>query len=52
MPVQKVGHQLVSLLGFGQGGIVPEGVRQRFENNQLGIDAGAQIRAVEDGGSA
>jgi hypothetical protein len=48
MLVKESGHQLVGFLGFGKRGIVPEGVRQRFEHDQLCVDSGAQIRTVQN----
>ena len=52
MLVQEIGHEVVGFLGFRQCGIIPEGVRQRFEDNQLRIDTGAEISAVQDSGPA
>jgi len=50
--VKKVGHEVVGLVGFGEVGIVPEGVGQGFEDYQLCIYAGSKIGTVEDSGAA
>src|ERR1700730_16306852 len=50
--VEEGGHDLVGFRGFGKGRIVPEGVREGFEDYQLGVHAGTEVGAVQDRGSA
>ena len=47
--VEELCHQFQSFFGFGQLEVIPEGVRQGFENDEVGIDARLQQRAVERG---
>ena len=48
----EVRHDVVGLDGLREGRVVPEGVRKRIEEDEACIDAGAQIGAVQVGGSA
>ena len=50
--VKEAGHYLFGLFRFGQLDIVPECVRERFKDDELGVDTGAQKRPVQDGGAA
>jgi hypothetical protein len=49
---EESSHELVGFFGFGECGIVPEGVRQRFEDDQLRVNSSAEIRTVQDCGAA
>src|SRR5262249_2109537 len=48
---EEIGHERVRLLGFGEFGIIPEGVREGLKDDQLRVDAGAQIGTMQDGGA-
>ena len=48
----EVGHDVVGFDGFGKGRVVPEGVGQGVEDDEMGIDAGVEVGAVEVGGAA
>ena len=50
--VEEGGHELIGFQSFGECGVVPESVGQRFEHDELRVNSGAQIGAVEDGGPA
>jgi hypothetical protein len=50
--VEEIGHELQGLLGFGELEVIPEGVRQGFEDDELGTIPGAEKRAMEEGGVA
>jgi hypothetical protein len=50
--VEEVGHDLQSFFGFGQLKVIPESMRQRFEDNELGIVSSGQKSAVQNGGVA
>src|SRR5438309_2649197 len=44
---EEIGHHVVSLDSFGQIGVIPEGVKQRVEDDEARIYAGVQIGAVQ-----
>ena len=46
--VKERRHELVCLFGLGESGIVPEGVREGFEDYQVRLIAGSEIGSVED----
>ena len=47
--IEEMGHGFVSFLGFGEGGVIPEGVGQGFEDDEVGLIPGVAIGTVEDG---
>src|SRR5579859_3871343 len=49
MVAEKSGHEVIGFFGFGKAGIVPESVGQTLKDDQLSVDAGAEIGSVEDG---
>src|SRR5882757_1451798 len=48
----KVRHDVIGLNGLGERRVIPEGVSERIEDDEAGVDAGAQISAVQVCGSA
>jgi hypothetical protein len=40
MLFEERSHQLIGFFGFGERGIVPERVGQRFENDELRVNSG------------
>ena len=50
--VKELGHQLERFSGFRQLEVIPEGVRQSFEHDELRVVSGAQQGSMEDGGIA
>src|SRR5580704_5195541 len=53
MPHKEMRHEAVGFFRLGKIGVVPEGVRKAFEDDELRVViAGAQKSAVEDGGAA
>jgi hypothetical protein len=49
---EEVGHDVAGFDGFGESGVVPEGVGKGVEDDEAGVDAGAEIGTVEVGGAA
>lgn len=52
MSAEEVGHVLVGFVGFGEADVVPEGVGEGFEDDEVGVDAVAEEGSVKDGGAA
>lgn len=50
--LKEVGHEVEGFGGFGELEVVPEGVGQGFEDDELRVDVGAEQGAMEDGGVA
>jgi hypothetical protein len=49
---EEVGHEVVGFDGFGEGGVIPEGVGEGVEDDEVRVHAGAEVGAVEVGGAA
>ena len=47
MFTEEAGHEVKGLLAFGQIQVIPKGVGQAVEDDQLGVDPGAQQGAIE-----
>jgi hypothetical protein len=45
--VEEIGHELDGFFCLRQLEVIPEGVWERLEYNQLRVDTGAEQRAVE-----
>src|SRR5579859_6311556 len=50
--IEKLGHDSEGFRRFGELEVIPEGVRKGLENYQMGVDAGAEEGAMEEGGVA
>lgn len=48
MLFEERSHQLIGFFGFGERGIVPERVGQRFENDELRVNSGVEISTMEN----
>jgi hypothetical protein len=49
---QEICQELIGFIGFGKRRIIPESVGQGFEDDELRVNSGAKISAVQDGGAA
>lgn len=50
--VEELGHVGIGLFGFGEAYVIPEGVGEAFEDDELGVVAAAEKGPVEDGCTA
>ena len=49
---EEIGHVGVGFFGFGEADVVPEGVRERLEDDESGIVSAAKEGALKDGSAA